>query len=59
MIMPKCFQPVVPIYTHALWISSGRSVLKKYKKLSTPETLQRWQFRQIAFMPLFVIFFPG
>lgn len=59
MITPKSFQPVVPIYTCALWIPSGRSVLKKYKKLSTPETLQRWQLRQLAYIPLFVIFLRG
>lgn len=58
MITPKSFQRVVPVYTCALWIPSGRSVLKKYKKLSTPETLQRWQLRQIAFIPLSVIFLP-
>lgn len=34
MITPKSFQ-LVSIYACALWIPSGRSVLKKYKKVST------------------------
>lgn len=59
MIVPKSFPPVAPIYTCALWIPSGRSVLKKYKKLSIPETRQRCQLKQLTFIPLFVISLPG